>query len=213
MSVPPLDVRVVEPGVDGVGLHPRHRHLEAVEDVQQRDREDRRDPEPDRDVHRFFLATCQGAEEVHRVDDPDHGDRDVDRPLEFGVLLRGRLAEHQAHGGRDDDRVPAPEIDARERVGEHPHAAQPLDAVVAAGEHGAEREAEDHGVGVERADPPETQIWRKVQRRKRELQRGEQSDAHPDDAPDERGDRKAAHDRHVIVATRRRDAGHERPLR
>ncbi len=43
------------------------------------------------------------------------------------------------------------------------------------------------------------------------MQRGEQTDAHADHAPDERGDRKTAHDRHVIVASRRRGAGHEAP--
>ena len=83
----------------------------------------------------------------------------------------------------------------RQRVGEHAHAAQALDAVVAAGEHDAEREAEDHGVGVERADAPEVQVGRRGSARARRAgarRAGPRSSRRTPQT--QRGDREAAHD-------------------
>ena len=70
-------------------------------------------------------------------------------------------------------------------VREQAHAAQALHGVVAAREHDAEREAEDHGVRVDRADAPEVQVGRHVQLRPGELERRQQAHAHADDAPEQ----------------------------
>ena len=117
--------------------------------------------------------------------------RDVERPLELGVLLRRGLAGEQRDRRGDDDRVPAPEVDARERVGEHAHPAQALDAVVAAGEDHAEREAEDHGVGVHRPDAAEVEVGRQVQLGPGELERRQEPDRSCRPRPRQRGERRS----------------------
>ena len=93
MAVPPLHERVLHACEHRVALHHRDRNLEAVDDVQNRDRDDRRDVEPDRDVEVFLSALGKRPEEVDGEDDPDQRDRDVDRPFQLGVLLALRDAE------------------------------------------------------------------------------------------------------------------------
>ena len=75
------------PGNSEYDLLERRRQREVVHDVQHRDDDDQRAVEPVRDVDRRDLAPRDRAEEHDRVADPDHGDRDVERPLELGVLL------------------------------------------------------------------------------------------------------------------------------
>ena len=87
VAVPPLDQRILDPGEDRVALHHRDGNLEAVHDVQNCDRDDRRDVEPKRDVQMLFSTLSERPEEIDREDDPDQGDRDVDRPLELCVFL------------------------------------------------------------------------------------------------------------------------------
>ena len=151
VAVPPLHEGVLHAGVDAVALERPGRDGEVVEDVQDRDGDDRRDVEPDRDVEVPLAPLGQRHEEVDREDDPDHRDRDVDRPLELGVFLALREAERQRDRGRDDDRLPAPEVDPAQAVAPHARLEQPLRRVVDAREERVAGEREDHGVRVQRA--------------------------------------------------------------
>jgi hypothetical protein len=64
----------------------------------------------------LLVPDRQRPEEVDREDDPDHGDRDVDPPLELGVFLRLRDPERQRDRRAEDDELPTPEVDAGQQV-------------------------------------------------------------------------------------------------
>jgi hypothetical protein len=79
--------------------------------VQHRDGDDRGDVEPERDVHVPLAALRSVPKKLTpKKPDPDDGDREVDGPLELGVLLALRDAEGQRDARRDDDQLPAPEV-------------------------------------------------------------------------------------------------------
>jgi GGDEF domain-containing protein len=75
-----------------------------------------------------------------------------------------------------------------------------LDDMVGGGEQRAAAEREDHRIGVQRsqaaiAEPGDV----KVQRRPGQLGGDDNADQHADDAPDDRGQRKRAHDAVLVV--------------
>ena len=100
VPVPPLHEGVLHAGVNRIALHRPGRQFQAVEDVQDGDRDDRGDVEPQRHVHVPFAAAEERAEEVDREDDPDHGDRQVDGPFQFGILLARREAQRNRDAPR-----------------------------------------------------------------------------------------------------------------
>jgi hypothetical protein len=67
----------------------------------------------------LLVPLREGPEEVDREHHPDDRDRDVDRPLELGVLLALRDAERQRDRRGDDDRLPAPEVELGQEVRRH----------------------------------------------------------------------------------------------
>ena len=199
VSVPPLHHRVDRARVDRIGLGPRYRHGQVVEDVQDRDGQDVGAKEPVGDVDVADAALGDGAEEDHRIGDPDRGDQDVDRPDQLGVFMALGQAHRQGDRGGDDDRLPAPERERREPIGEQAHMAGALDHVVRGREQAAAAEGEDHRIGVQRpqaavAEPGDVEI----QRRPGELGGDEQSDQHADHAPYHGGDRELADDFVVV---------------
>src|SRR5690606_32405597 len=103
-------------------------------------------------------ALRDGPEEVHREEDPDDGDSDVDGPLELRVLLRLADAERQREGSGDDDRLPAPEVDVRQAIGEDPRLQETLARVVDGREDRVAGEGEDGRVRVKRAQPAEGEL-------------------------------------------------------
>ena len=190
VAVPPLHQRVLHARIQRVALEEADRQLERVDDVQQRDGDERGEVEPDRHVHVPLAPLVDGAEHVQAEHHPDQRDGDVDRPLEFGVLLAGGEAERQRQRRRDDDQLPAPEVDRAERVAEHARLAQPLQRVVHADEDGVAGKGEDHRVGVQRPQPAVRQLRDEVEElRAHQLDRDDQADEEPDDAPDRRSRR------------------------
>jgi hypothetical protein len=165
----------------------RGRHRERVEDVQNGDRDDGGDVEPERDVEVALASDLERAEKVPGEDHPDQGDGNVNRPLQLRVLLAGGDAQRQGQRRADDDGLPAPEVDARQGVVEHPCLEQALRGVVDGRENRVAGESEDDRVGVERPQAPEGEVFAEVEDRAGQLQRDDQSDQHSDDAPDDRG--------------------------
>jgi hypothetical protein len=200
VPVPPLHERVLDAGVDRVALEHARGNDEVVEDVEDRDGDNRRDVEPQRDIEMLLAAIANHREEVDGECDPHDGDRDVDRPLELGVFFALRVAKRQRDRGRDNDRLPAPEVDLREEV-ERPRLQEALRRVVDRCENSVAREREDHRIRVERTKPAEREVGRRVEARQRELQRAPQADQHADRAPHHRGGDELACDR-VVVANR-----------
>ena len=155
VAVPPLHKRVLDARVHRVALQRPGRHLQAVENVQNRDGHDGCDVEPEGDVHVPLAAFDQRAKEVDRKHDPDHGDRQVDGPLQLGVFFAGRKPGGQRHRRRHDNQLPTPEMKPTQRVAEQAGFAQPLSRVVDGGKHRVARERKDRGVGVQRSQPAE----------------------------------------------------------
>ena len=139
VAVPPLHHRVDDAGVDDVGLGSDDRNRQIVDDVQHGDGDDVGGEEPVGDVDVLDLADRQRAEEHDRVGHPDHGDQQVDRPLEFGIFLALRDAERQRDGREQDHQLPSPEGEGRELVGDQPHVAGALHDVIGTREQRASR--------------------------------------------------------------------------
>ncbi|MOA32142.1 hypothetical protein D3C78_1533370 [compost metagenome] len=95
------------------------------------------------------LALHHGAEEHHRVADPDDRQEDVDRPLQFGVLLGGGETLRECEDRQHDHGLPAPEGEGRERTAEQAGLVGALNYIIRSGEQGAAAEGEDHCVGVQ----------------------------------------------------------------
>ncbi|MNQ28946.1 hypothetical protein D3C85_422460 [compost metagenome] len=118
VAVPPLDHRIGRAGVHRVRLEQAHRHGGAVDDVQHRGDQDEGTVEPVADIDVLGLALDHGAEEHHRVSDPDNGDQYVDRPFQFGVFLAAGETHRQGDDCRDDHGLPTPEHEGGQAVGD-----------------------------------------------------------------------------------------------
>src|ERR1017187_3294074 len=82
VAVPPLDHGVLHAGIQGIRFGERGGGAHAVDDVQQRHRNNIGGEEPVGYVDMLDLAFDQGAEEDDGVGDPDDGDQDGDGPFE-----------------------------------------------------------------------------------------------------------------------------------
>ena len=200
VAVPPLHERVLHARKQRVALEQADRQHEVVDDVQDSDGDDRRDVKPDRDVEVLLTSTREGQKEVGGEDDPDDDDEDVDRPFEFGVLLRLRVAERQGDRRQRDDQLPAPEVDRTQGV-VHAHLQEALRRIVDAGEDRVADEREDDRVCVQRPQPTEVEVRPDVELDKGELQRQPDADEHADGTPEDRRKDEAT-DRAVIVGDR-----------
>ncbi len=202
VPVPPLDQRVLHAGVHRVALEQADRQLERVDDVQQRDGDERRQVEPDRDVEVPLPPLGDGADQVDAERDPHRGDGQIDRPLELGVLLARREPEREGQGGGDDDQLPAPEMERAQPVAEHARLAQPLQRVVDADEDRVAGEGEDGGVGVQRAQPAVGQLGDAAEHvRGHQLQPDDEADEEGDQPPQGSGDHEALDDGVVVLET------------
>ena len=113
--------------------------------------------------------------------------------------LRLREAEGQGDGRRDDDGLPAPEVEPRQRPAPHRRLEQPLHRVVDAGEADVAAEREDHGVGVQRAQPAERGVGQaQVGGPPGELERDGHTHEHAHDRPEDGGAEEQAHDIVVV---------------
>ena len=89
VAVPPLNKSILHSGINGIALEETCGNLEGINDVQHRHGDRRGNVEPDSHVHVLLPAFENRRQEVNGEGDPDHRDRDVDRPFEFGVFLAG----------------------------------------------------------------------------------------------------------------------------
>jgi len=208
VAVPPLHEGVLHPGVNGVAVEQARRHGQVVEHVQQGDGDKGRYVEPDGDVEVTLTTAGDGAEDVDAEDYPHHGDGDVDGPLQLGVLLALGNTRGKAHRCGDDDRLPAPEVQLRQRLGEHARLEQPLQRVVDAGEDGVAREGEDDRVGVQGPQATEGQPGQaEVEGRRRQLQGDQEPHDHAHQPPHQ-GDEDEAADDGVVIAELLEAGGH-----
>ncbi len=185
VAVPPLHQRILHAGVGRVAAEQRVRDGDAVPDVQDGHRDDRRDVEPDRDVDVLLAADGDGAEEVDREGHPQHGDDDVEHPGELGVFLALRVPRDERQGRGHDQELPPVEVQRRERIAEEACLQQALHRVIGAGEDDVAAEREDDGVRVQRPQPAEGEVGSQVQAWHEQHGRDEHADEHADDGPEQ----------------------------
>ncbi len=201
MPVPPLDHRIGGARVGRVGLEEAHRQRGVVDDVQHGGDDDEGAVEPVADINVLGLALDDGAEEHQRVDHPDHGQQDSQRPLQFGVFLGGGVAQRQGDQRTDDHGLPTPEMEGREAVGDQSHLAGALHHIVGGGKQGATPEGENHQVGMQRAQASKTRPRQtEIQLRPDQLRGDENAEPHAKDPPDHRHDGELAD--YLIVISR-----------
>ena len=157
------------------------------------------------------LAFHDGAEEHHRVQHPDHGDQQVDRPFQLGVFLGRGQAQGQGHGRSHDHQLPAPESGCRQLVGYQARLAGSLHHVIGGRKQCGAPEREDNRIGMQwpqssKAGPGEV----KIQRRPGQLSCKQDPHQHADDAPHHGHDCELAHDLVVVgrVLQRRVELAH-----
>ncbi|CRQ73967.1 hypothetical protein PAERUG_P45_London_17_VIM_2_12_12_01303 [Pseudomonas aeruginosa] len=202
VPVPPLDHRVGGAGIGRVGLAQAHRQQCVVHHMDHRGDDDEGAVEPVADVDVLHLATGDGAEEQVGIDHPDDRHPQRQRPFHLGVFLGGGIAQRVADDHPHDRRLPAPEHEARQGIGDQPHAAGALHHVEGGGEQRAAAEGEDHQAGVDRADAAEAGPGQvEVERRPDQLGGDEHPEAHAEDAPDQ-GHQGELADDVVVVAVR-----------
>ncbi len=155
MPVPPLHHRIRRTTIGRVGLGPTHWQGRVVDDVQNGHGDDKRTEEPVADIDVLGLALHHRAEEHHAVGDPDHGDKNGDRPFQLGVLLGCGVAQWQANSGQHNHKLPAPEAERGDFRREQLGLAGALHRVKRAGEQCAATKGKDHRVGVQRAQTAE----------------------------------------------------------
>ncbi len=144
------------------------------------------------------LALGYGAEEHDGIEHPDHGDQDVDGPLQLSVLLAAGDTQGQGDCGGHDHQLPAPEGNGGQLVGDQPHLAGALHDVVGRGEQRGTAKGENHRIGVQGPQAAKGQPGQvEVQCRPGQLGGDEHTYQHADDAPDHRHDGKLAH--HLVV--------------
>lgn len=88
MSVPPLHQSVLNPGVYGVTFEKRYGDLQGINNVKQRNSEDRCNVKPDCNINMLLAAFCNCSEKIYRKYNPNYSDENVNWPLELRVLLR-----------------------------------------------------------------------------------------------------------------------------
>ncbi len=203
VSVPPLDHRILNTGIHGVGLGQRDRHCHAVDDVQQGDGDDEGAEEPVGHVDMGNLADRDRAEENEGVGNPDQRDQNVDRPFEFGVFLTLGDTQRQRDRRQQNDDLPTPESEGNQRTAPKTHVTGALDSPVGRCEQGAAAKREDDRVGVQRTQSAKVQEA-DIQLRPDQLGCNDDTDQHANNAPDDGHDGELPDDLVVICGLRSR---------
>lgn len=145
-------------------------------------------------------ALDQGAEEDDGIAHPDHGDGDVDGPLQLGVLFGGGVPQRQRDGCRQNDRLPAPEHEGGEGTTKQPDLTGALHHVEGGGHQGAATKCEDDRIGMQGTQTAVRQPGGvEVEGRPDQLGCNQYTHRHADDTPDNRHDGELAHNGVVVL--------------
>ena len=197
VPVPPLDHRILHPGVRRVGLGQRHRDRRAINDVQQRHGQNKATVKPVGHVDMRHLALDDRPEKHYRISYPNDGNQNVDRPFQLGVFLALRKPQRQSDGGQHNHRLPAPEHQRRQRVGKEPRVAGSLHHVERTSHQGTTTKGKNHRVGMQGAQASEMQKT-DIEFRPDQLRGDDDTDEHADNTPDHGHDGKLAHNLIVV---------------
>ena len=154
MTIPPLHQRVLNTRIDRVAFAQPHRDDQAVEHMQQRHGDNRRDVEPQRHIHVPLSTMDQSHHEVGSEEQqPNNSDGDIDRPLKLRVLFALGNPKWKRQGRCENDPLPTPKMKPTQGIGPHPSFAQSLGAVVDGSENRVASKSEYRGIGVQWPKP------------------------------------------------------------
>jgi hypothetical protein len=157
VPIPPLDKAVLDAGKDRVTVRPAGWDRKVIDDVEDRDGDDRGDVKPKRDVEGRLISTSERPEKVNGKHHPNHGHHDVDGPDQLRVFLSASQTEGQSDRRANDDELPTPKMKRREEVRSHPRLAESLSRIVNPAEHHVPDEGKDDSIGVQWTETPETE--------------------------------------------------------
>ena len=127
MTIPPLYQCILYAGIDGIAFKKGYGDLEAVGNMQHRNGYEGGNIKPDGHINMLHPALDDGTDHVGSENKPDHGNKNIDRPFQFGIFLAGGCAACKGNSCQYDDQLPSPEVDLAEQVVEHPGFAKPLE--------------------------------------------------------------------------------------
>ena len=200
VSIPPLDQRILHPGIGGIAFRAEqaHRHGQIVDQVQHRHGDDEGEVEPVCDIDVRFAALGQRGHEDDQVRYPDHGQPQVDIPFRLGIFFRLGDTQQVAGSGQHDEQLVAPEHEPGETRIRQLRTAGALDDIEAGCDQRVAAESENHGTGVQGTQAAKVEIGFEVELRKCQLQGDEQTGAKPRQTPEHRRDHAPAH-RIVVI--------------
>ena len=148
-----------------------------------------RDEEPDRDVDRANRPQRDRGEDVDDAREPDHEQRDVDRPDELAVLATLAVARQQADDPEQEHQVPRPGAPHAQPLAPHPTGAdQAREHVEERAEVHHRQPGEDDPAHVRRPDPAEAEPGDAAEGlRRHELRREDEPEEVDDGQPEDRG--------------------------
>ncbi len=111
MAVPPLNQRILNASINRIAFQKADRNFNRIHDVKNRDGDNRGDVEPNGNIEMTFTTTKNSSEKIDGKDDPDDGNRNIDRPFKLGIFFSHRISERKSKRGRNDDQLPSPKMD------------------------------------------------------------------------------------------------------
>ena len=191
VAIPPLHQRALHPAKQRIAARAEEadRHVEVVDEVEHRHRQDEREVEPIRHIDVRFRPLQQRGHKHRQIGDPDPGEPQIDVPFRFSILLALRNAQKVASGRQNDEQLVSPEHEGRQARQRKPRAAGALDYVERSRDQRVAAEREDDRRCVQRPQPPEIDpLQPEIELRKRQFQRDPQPRKETRHAPEHRGD-------------------------
>ena len=201
MAVPPLRQGILHAGPGDIAFRAeeRDRDRRVVDQVQHRDRDDKREIEPVGDINMRFLAAREGRHENQKIGHPDECEPDIHVPFRLGIFLGLRDPEEISGCGEDEEQLVAPEHEPRRDIAGETGPAGTLYNVERRRNKYIAAKSENNRRCMKRAQPAEIgpgQI--EVQDREGKLQCKPETHGKSDNAPESRRDNAGTHDPFII---------------
>ncbi len=160
VTPPPLHHGILYARKEGVGLKQIDRNRQAVDNVQIGNHHHHAQEEPVGHIDVGGLACRNRHHEVERIDKPDDGDQQIDRPLKLSILLGLSDTERVADNRQHDDQVPAEEHKPSQLVTPESDTTGALDTIVRRCHQCTPTKSENNRIGMERTQTPKCYVFK-----------------------------------------------------
>src|SRR6187549_70103 len=167
--------------------------------MQHRYGDNRCDIKPDGHVQMPFSSPDDGHKEIDPENNPNDGDKNINRPFQFGIFLSGGKTKKQRNGCERDYQLPSPEMKLAQEVAEHTRFQQALQGIIYSHKHGVTDKSKNDGVGMQWTDPAKTCVRPCIKCIVCKLQSRQQAGQHPHNSKNKSCNGKVPHDA-VVVA-------------